>query len=129
MSVKIRLGNVEGSRVKELAGLTDNHMKILKDDYQILLISDLALLDKADIDNIITNDKDTFLKRRKLFAIMIFLRTIEDQENFQAKAEAHIGQIAFKFLLAHDANGKKEQDKELYNVFKNSFHGGKAYNV
>eukprot|EP00957_Ditylum_brightwellii_P189601 14432512-Ditylum_brightwellii.AAC.1 len=136
MSVIIRLGNVKGRRVKDLAGLTDDHMKILKDDYQILLLSDLALLNKADTNDTIGNDKDTFLKRRTLFAIMDFLRkegrldstitmqeimawdgnrgstnttskstaliklspsdfpkfsgALEDQEEFQAKAEAHI---------------------------------------
>eukprot|EP00957_Ditylum_brightwellii_P028295 2137554-Ditylum_brightwellii.AAC.1 len=41
-----------------------------------------------------------------------FLGTIEDQEEFQTKAEE-----------------EKEQDKELYNVFKNLFHKGKAYNM
>eukprot|EP00957_Ditylum_brightwellii_P074172 5636095-Ditylum_brightwellii.AAC.1 len=39
--------------------------------------------------------------------------------------------MAFKFLLTRDASNQeeKERDKELLNVFKNSFHGGKSYNV
>eukprot|EP00957_Ditylum_brightwellii_P010469 793047-Ditylum_brightwellii.AAC.1 len=47
------------------------------------------------------------------------------------KQKAQIGQMAFKFLLTHDAANQeeKEQDKELFNIFKNSFHWGKAYNA
>eukprot|EP00957_Ditylum_brightwellii_P177429 13514844-Ditylum_brightwellii.AAC.1 len=47
------------------------------------------------------------------------------------KAEAQIGQTVFKFLLTCDTANQeeKEQDKELLNVFKISFHGRKAYSV
>eukprot|EP00957_Ditylum_brightwellii_P046030 3492147-Ditylum_brightwellii.AAC.1 len=53
-----------------------------------------------------------------------FSGEIKDQDNHRMKAEAQIGQIAFKFLLSQDAanQDKKECDKELFNIFKNSFH-------
>eukprot|EP00957_Ditylum_brightwellii_P211996 15366841-Ditylum_brightwellii.AAC.2 len=52
-------------------------------------------------------------------------------ENCKTKAETQIGQTAFKFLPTCNAANQeeKQRDKELFNVFKNSFHGGKAYNV
>eukprot|EP00957_Ditylum_brightwellii_P076034 5779496-Ditylum_brightwellii.AAC.1 len=39
--------------------------------------------------------------------------------------------MVFKFLLTHNVANQeeKEQDKELFNVFKNSFHGREAYNI
>eukprot|EP00957_Ditylum_brightwellii_P139005 10595039-Ditylum_brightwellii.AAC.1 len=60
-----------------------------------------------------------------------FTGEIEEQESYKTKGEAQIRQTAFKFLLTRDAANQeeKERDKELFNVFKNSLHGGKAYNV
>eukprot|EP00957_Ditylum_brightwellii_P151881 11566093-Ditylum_brightwellii.AAC.1 len=57
-----------------------------------------------------------------------FTGEIDEQESYKMKAEAQIGQTAFKFLLTRDATNQeeKERDEELFNVFKNSFHGGKA---
>eukprot|EP00957_Ditylum_brightwellii_P005121 388967-Ditylum_brightwellii.AAC.1 len=60
-----------------------------------------------------------------------FSGKIENQKTYKTKAEAQIGQTAFKFLLTQDAVGQEdeERDKELFNVFKSLFLGGKAYNV
>ena len=60
-----------------------------------------------------------------------FTGNIGDQETYRANAEAIIGQTAFKFLLTRDAGTaeEKERDEELFNVFKSSFLGGKAYHI
>jgi hypothetical protein len=60
-----------------------------------------------------------------------FTGDIGDQDKYRTKAEAQIGQTAFKFLLAHDATTKdeKERDEELFNVFKESFIDGTAYHL
>eukprot|EP00957_Ditylum_brightwellii_P001357 106547-Ditylum_brightwellii.AAC.1 len=46
-----------------------------------------------------------------------FLGEILDQEHYKTKAEAQIDQE------------EKEHDEELFNILKNSFHGGNPYNV
>lgn len=60
-----------------------------------------------------------------------FTGDIEDQELYKAQAESVLGQTAFKFLLTRDAKSpqEKERDEELYNLFKGSFLGGKAYHL
>eukprot|EP00957_Ditylum_brightwellii_P210198 15364664-Ditylum_brightwellii.AAC.1 len=167
MSMTMRLSNnMAGSGVQALTGLTDEQIGALQDDYQIVTLQDLAVLDKNDIDVILGSEKLTFLARRKSCSVATFIKKggnlnscttmsgvilidmrhgvvpslpppppstkstapiwlspadflsfsgeIEDQENYRTKAEAQIGQTAFKFLLFRDAN---------------SFHGDKAYNV
>eukprot|EP00957_Ditylum_brightwellii_P058169 4411359-Ditylum_brightwellii.AAC.1 len=56
---------------------------------------------------------------------------IEEQESYKTKAEAQFGQTVFKFLLTQDAaiHDEKEREKKLFNVFKNLFHGEKAYSI
>eukprot|EP00957_Ditylum_brightwellii_P097171 7400508-Ditylum_brightwellii.AAC.1 len=60
-----------------------------------------------------------------------FSGKIANQESFMTKAEAQIGQTSFKFLLTRDAVTQEERErvKELFNIFNNSFHSGKSYNV
>eukprot|EP00957_Ditylum_brightwellii_P160660 12230792-Ditylum_brightwellii.AAC.1 len=60
-----------------------------------------------------------------------FTGEISEQEHYKTKAEVQIRQTAFKFLLTYDAHNQeeKEHDEELFNVFKNLFHGEKAYNI
>eukprot|EP00957_Ditylum_brightwellii_P145750 11098625-Ditylum_brightwellii.AAC.1 len=60
-----------------------------------------------------------------------FSGEISEHEHYKTKVEAQIRQTSFKFLLARDACNQKEKkhDEELFNIFKNSFHGGKAYNI
>eukprot|EP00957_Ditylum_brightwellii_P085785 6525122-Ditylum_brightwellii.AAC.1 len=60
-----------------------------------------------------------------------FTGKIVGEEDYKTKAEAHIRQTSFTFLLSHDAweDEEKEQDEKLFNVFKNSFYDRKAYNV
>jgi len=42
-----------------------------------------------------------------------------------------VGQTTFKHLLSRGPNSEddKERDEELFNVFKNSFHGGTPYHL
>lgn len=60
-----------------------------------------------------------------------FSGELDDQEMFKSKAEAQIGQTAFKFLLTRDAVSpdELERDEELFNVFKTSFLEGKAFHL
>eukprot|EP00957_Ditylum_brightwellii_P120041 9160379-Ditylum_brightwellii.AAC.1 len=58
MSVATRSQSLENSRVKDLVGLSNVQLKMLKDDYLINTLQDLALPDKADIDSILGADKD-----------------------------------------------------------------------
>jgi len=60
-----------------------------------------------------------------------FTGELDDQEMFKSKAEAQIGQTAFKFLLTRDAvtPDEMERDEELFNVFKTSFLEGKAFHL
>eukprot|EP00957_Ditylum_brightwellii_P107473 8200526-Ditylum_brightwellii.AAC.1 len=144
-----RSSTLEGSGIKDLAGLSDNQIKELKEVYKVKLLQDLALLDKDNVDTILGTDANTFKVRRKLFSIAetvrkwnnltptmimsnvlsldgtpskstgsltgatksmspiclsptnfpVFFGEIEDQENYKTKAEAQIGQTAFKFFL------------------------------
>eukprot|EP00957_Ditylum_brightwellii_P111322 8489815-Ditylum_brightwellii.AAC.1 len=56
---------------------------------------------------------------------------IEDQDNYRTNAKTQLGQKAFKTLLSCDATNqyKKGCNNELYSLFKNVYHGDKAYNV
>eukprot|EP00557_Chaetoceros_sp_GSL56_P014026 CAMPEP_0176478512 /NCGR_PEP_ID=MMETSP0200_2-20121128/1227_1 /TAXON_ID=947934 /ORGANISM="Chaetoceros sp., Strain GSL56" /LENGTH=1865 /DNA_ID=CAMNT_0017874457 /DNA_START=317 /DNA_END=5915 /DNA_ORIENTATION=+ len=60
-----------------------------------------------------------------------FTGELDEQEMFKSKAEAQIGQTAFKFLLTRDAvtPDEMERDEELFNVFKTSFLEGKAFHL
>eukprot|EP00957_Ditylum_brightwellii_P146167 11129404-Ditylum_brightwellii.AAC.1 len=62
------------SVVKDLVGLSAEQLKMLKDNYLITLLQDLTLLDKDDVDSLLSNDADTFLTRRKLYMVVTFLR-------------------------------------------------------
>ncbi len=65
---------IDSGMIASLTSLDDSEIKKFKDDYGIDQIDDLALLDKADIDTILGTDNSTFLKRRKLFAIVQFVQ-------------------------------------------------------
>jgi len=47
----------------------------------------------------------------------------------ERKIGAIVGQTTFKHLLSRGPNSadEKERDKESFNIFKNSVHGGTAY--
>eukprot|EP00957_Ditylum_brightwellii_P004415 335228-Ditylum_brightwellii.AAC.1 len=65
--------SIQGSSVKSLAGLSDNQVKKLEDEYGVKVLQELALLDKEVIDNLLGKDKPTFIVRRKLFRITNYL--------------------------------------------------------
>ena len=189
MSRSTRSSKIDAGTVKTILGLTDAEIAKLRDDYTLTEVEHLALLDKVDVDEIFGNDPVTFMKRRKLWALVQFLRAggtltpstsvaemhelvanptprrlpststpasrasspapapapirlssadfptfsgdIDDQEKYITKAEAKIGQTAFRFLLSRDAttDDEKERDEELFNVFKESFVDGTAYHL
>lgn len=60
--------------IKGLTDLSDDEIKKLRDEYSLTNIDDIALLDKADIDEILGTEKNTLMKRRRLSAISRFLR-------------------------------------------------------
>eukprot|EP00957_Ditylum_brightwellii_P050555 3833972-Ditylum_brightwellii.AAC.1 len=65
---------MSGSGVQALTGLTDEQMGTLQDDYQIVTLQDLAVLDKDDINVILGSEKSTFLARRKLCSVATFMK-------------------------------------------------------
>eukprot|EP00957_Ditylum_brightwellii_P143294 10917349-Ditylum_brightwellii.AAC.1 len=131
--------SIKISAANNLVGLDSTLQKKLEDNYQITTIQDLALLDKQGIDTILGTNASTFFVRKKLSMVINFLRregqfcsttTMSDVVALKSNPRI-IGQAAFKFLLLFDATDQeeKEQDEELFNVFKNSFVDGKAYKV
>ncbi len=60
-----------------------------------------------------------------------FSGDIQDQDTYKTRIEAIVGQTTFKHLLSRGPNSvdEIERDEELFNVFKNSFHGGTAYRL
>ena len=186
MSSGRRSANIDSGVVQTITGLTDPDVEKLRDDFTLTHIDDLALLDKSDVDTMFGTDNATFLRRRKLWALIQFVKAggtptastimaelhaavsspslgtsitsasasrtqssapapirlsssdfpkfsgdINDQEKYKTKAEAQIGQTAFKFLLSRDATTaeERERDEELFNVFKESFIDGTAYHL
>eukprot|EP00957_Ditylum_brightwellii_P129713 9894932-Ditylum_brightwellii.AAC.1 len=73
MSVATRGQLLESSGMKDLVGMSDEQLAILKDEYLITTLQDLALLDKADVDLILGSNKTTFVMRRKLTMVADFI--------------------------------------------------------
>ena len=65
---------IDSGAIKTLCDLTDVQIASLRDTYKIAHVSDLALLDKDDIDSILGNDASTFMKRRGLTAIAQYVK-------------------------------------------------------
>eukprot|EP00957_Ditylum_brightwellii_P097829 7449630-Ditylum_brightwellii.AAC.1 len=53
--------SIQGSGVKSLAGLSDDQVKKLEDEYTIKTLQELALLDKEDINDLLGKEKPTFI--------------------------------------------------------------------
>ena len=175
-----------GSPAASLADLTSEEVRSFT-DLKIETLTDLMLLEPEDFDNILGNDASTFIKRKRLVAIVKYLRSgntidantlmaeviqgsygtnttaegtgtnvtntgqyvptapiklspsdipsfsgdIQDQDTYKTKIEAIVGQTTFKHLLSRGPNSAEEieRDEELFNLFKNSFHGGTAYHL
>ena len=172
---------VSGGPIATLTALTDEQITTLTDTYGIRTTTNLLLLEPDDITEIIGNEPNTFLTRKKLLVLIRFLRSgghvtaattmdevsevlrvvprptsgtptatsmsapirlspsdipqfsgeIEDQESYQTKIEAMVGQTTFKFLLSRAPTNEveRERDEELFNVFKASFLEGTAYHL
>ena len=75
MSGSTRSSAIDSGVVKTLAGLSDDDTLKFRDTYSLARVDDLALLDKADLDAILGNDATTFLKRRKMWALVQYLKT------------------------------------------------------
>eukprot|EP00957_Ditylum_brightwellii_P094842 7222849-Ditylum_brightwellii.AAC.1 len=66
MSTSTRsMETIFGSSIKDLVSLDAAQLTKLENDYNIAILQDLALLDKADVDTIFRNNCKTFLVRRK----------------------------------------------------------------
>ena len=60
--------------LQKLIHLTDKQIAILRDDYLVQTVQDLACLDKNDIDLILGNEPSTFMIRRRLFKVTQYLK-------------------------------------------------------
>eukprot|EP00957_Ditylum_brightwellii_P025229 1909584-Ditylum_brightwellii.AAC.1 len=62
MSGSLRsMRSTQGSGIKSLAGMSDNQVKKLEDEYSVKRLQELALLDKEDVNDLLGKDKPTFV--------------------------------------------------------------------
>ena len=67
---------IDTDQAKAICNLDDGDISTLRCTYAIDIesVDDLALLDKADIDTILGTDTATFVKRRRLWALVQFVK-------------------------------------------------------
>eukprot|EP00957_Ditylum_brightwellii_P074677 5676261-Ditylum_brightwellii.AAC.1 len=65
---------ITNSGVKDLVGINENQIELMQDDYQIITLQDLALLEKTEVDSILGSDTSTFLIYKKLRKVAEFIR-------------------------------------------------------
>ena len=58
-------------------------------------------------------------------------KNIRDRDKYRNQIEAIVGETAFKFILNRKPTTveEKDQDKELFNIFRASFHDGTTYHL
>ena len=66
--------NLEGSQVQTVSGISDDHIKLLK-DHGVKTLADFATLSQSDVDTILGKESRSFTARRRLTRVA---RYIED---------------------------------------------------
>jgi hypothetical protein len=68
-----RPASIRGSPIVSLVGLSNQEVQTIKDEFGIRNLDDIATLEKEDFNTVLGEDNSSFMKRRRLFQVSIYL--------------------------------------------------------
>jgi hypothetical protein len=67
------LASIRGSSIVSLVGLSNQEVQTFEDEFGIRNLDDIATLEKEDFNTILGEENSSFMKRRRLFQVSIYL--------------------------------------------------------